>query len=478
MPTEPPLPPRRRARPGPAGRRQALGLPAPTSDEVPADAPSSSRVTAVLDPLQAWRSGGDEHEGPGPEVLGGRGRPIAPPPSRPTWRRLAFAAIVSVLVVAIPVLGVVGYRVLSDSTDGVFAEASTDPNDPGYEALVQPTPTAVVVQLDAEQRLVGATFLSLSSPDGGGAAIFVPLDVSVLVSNVGAGSLGAVYDALADEPDRAREALAAKVGDLLNVGVGEVIGLDDARWAQLVAPIAPIRFDNPEEVDLGDGTTIPPGLVSLDAGQVGPYLAVTKPGESAVARLARSQVVWKAWLDQLAKAGRRAVPGETTAGIGRFALGLAGGQVAYDTLPVNPVAGTDRVSVDKPKTADLVTEAVPSPAPARPGSRFTVRLLNGVSSGPIPSDLTHDLVRFGGSVSIIGNGPQPGQQETTIVYGAQAEADLAKVVLQSLGGQGRARFDAEAPDTVDLTIVLGKDILGDAPPPASSSPSASTTTTS
>ena len=473
MPPEPTPPSARRVRPGDAARRRALGLaltetaatetggPAAGSEDAKASsAPDAGFADSTEDQPVFVAAPEAEPVADPATPPAGRSPRIAPPPPPPMWRRVGFALVVAVLVVAIPSLGYFGYRTLSNSTDGTFgAKTSNDPADPGYVAQVEPTPTAVVIQYDQQHLPVGATFLSLSSTSGGGAVLFVPLDIQVLVPGLGPGPLKAAYVAAAGKPDVARDQLATKVGDILNVGIGDVTELDDAQWAQLVAPVAPIGFDNPEEVDLPDGTVIPAGPAQLTADQVGPYLGVTKDGESEAARLVRSQVVWKAWLDLVAKGGPDAVPGDGTTGIGRFAKGLAAGTVSYGTVPTS-ARTSGVVDVDKKATAQLVTDAVPSPTPSHPGSRFTIRLLDGVSPGSIPADLTRDLVGFGGSVAVIGNAPAFGQPVTDIIYGNQANAGIAQVVLQHIGAEGKARFDPDAPDTVDLTIVLGKDILG------------------
>ena len=54
---------------------------------------------------------------------------------------------------------------------------------------------------------------------------------------------------------------------------------------------------------------------------------------------------------------------------------------------------------------------------------------------------------------------------TRVVYGARislAVGIISQLVATSLGATGKVRLDREAPDPVDLTIVLGSDILGEA----------------
>ena len=438
-------------------------VPARRSPFAKADAPYPS-VAGTAAPLS-------------PPLVDAKGRTVAPHPRPPLWRRLGFAVVVVGLVASIPVLGYKGYRIISNSTSGTFTSTSTNPSDPGYEAQVDPTPTAVVIQYDVAHEPVGVTFLSLSAAAGGGGVVFVPLDTEVASPGYGVNRLRGAYDALKNRPTLARDQLSTEVGRLLNVSIGETVELDAAGWTQLVAPVAPLEIDNPEPVVLADGVTIPSGNTPLSAEQVGPYLAARKDGESDLARLNRSETVWSAWLAKVHAANDpAAVPGETTAGMGRFAQSLAKGQISFATLPVDRIIdATGRYRIRKGDVNDLVSDIVPSPTPAYPGSRFTVRLLDGVAPGTVSLDLTRQIVHLGGSVSVLGNGPRFGMAKTEIVFVDPTKKALAKIVLEALGGTGSVRLDRGAPDTVDFTIVLGKDILGESPSPTASTAGASTT---
>ena len=410
---------------------------------------------------------------PKPAVARSGGRP-----KPPMWRRIAFALALVGLVAAIPVLVYAGTQLISQSKDGNYNAESLSPTDPGYEAQVDPTPTAVAIQYDGKGMPNGVTFLALAGSDGGGAVIFLPLDTEVSEPSFGVNTLRKSYSVVADRPALARQRLASQVGRLLNVGVDEIIDLGNAGWSQLVAPVAPLKIQNPDAVALGYGVTIPAGQTTLTADQAGQYLAAANPGESDLNRLNRHEVVWTAWLKQVAASGNpNAVPGESSAGISRFATALAKGSVSYDTLPVHvPSDAPTSFRIDKQAVNELITNTVASPTAAVPGSRFTVRLLNGVSPDAIPSDLVRQVVGRGGAVTILGNGPGFGTGKTTIVYSNPAKRNLAKLLAKSLGATGAVRLDREAPDTVDLTIVLGKDILGDAT--GAGSPGATTPDTS
>jgi anionic cell wall polymer biosynthesis LytR-Cps2A-Psr (LCP) family protein len=439
---------------GTATPRPMVGFTAPTA---PPKRPDDGRP--VPDRLAATASlpGGSGPVAPVITGHGGRSKP-------PMWRRVTFAIVLLGLIASIPVLVYAGSQLISESKDGDYATTNLSPTDPSYEAQVDPTPTAVSIQYNDEHRPVGVTFLSLAGGDGGGSVVFVPLDTEVTEPSYGVDRLRTAYDVVADRPTVARERLASQVGRLLNVGVDEIIDLDNAGWEQLVTPVGPLTIDNPDQIDLGYGQVIPSGKTTLTAAQTGPYLAATIEGESDLNRMARHEAVWTAWLDQLAASGKaEAVPGESSAGISKFAEALASGPVTFDTLPVNTVSADPQVfEIDKAEVNKLITDTVASPTAAVPGSRFTVRMLNGVAAEAIPADLVRKVVGRGGAVTVLGNGPEFGTDETTVVYANPADKDLAMLVAKSFGATGKVRLDREAPDTVDLTIVLGKDVLGDA----------------
>lgn len=450
----------------------------PRAAAAPEAASPVAPAVVVAPPLPA-----DPPPSPSPSADGSGGRRVRSAPSGrapvPMWRRVAFAVVLVALVVSIPVLGYAGWQVIKDSTAGDVKSANLSPTDPGYEAQVDPTPTALAIQYDDQGLPVAATFLALGGAEGGGAVIFVPLDTAVTEPSFGVDRLRTAYNVVADTPALARERLASQTGRVLNVGIEEIIDLTNSGWEQLVAPVAPLKIDNPDAIDIGGGVVIPSGPVELTAAQVGPYLAATVKGESDLNRLNRHSAVWSAWLQQVKDSGRDdAVPGETTAGIGRFARELAAGPVSYDTLPVKQTSDLPvTFTAETAAVNDLITATVAAPTGAVPGGRFTVRMLNGVAAESIPGELVRQVVSRGGSVTILGNGPSFGTDKTEVVYANPKNKQLATLIAASLGATGKVRLDREAPDTVDLTIVLGKDVLGDATGAGSPGATAPTTPT-
>ena len=404
-------------------------------------------------------------------------RHIAPPPHPPLWRRVGFAMVLILLVVSIPVLGRTGYRLVTSSTDGRTAASGAGPNDPGYEEQVTSTPTALVVQKDAAGLPVGLTFLSLSNGSSGGSVVFVPLDTAVVKPGFGVDRLRTSYGVVADDPTGATKQISFQTAEILNVGIDETIELDDRSWSQVVAPVAPIALDNPEPVELAGGT-VPSGQTTLAADQMGPYLAAHRDGEEETAAFYRQQVAWTAWLKAVAASTKAdAVPGETGSGIGLFARTLAKGDVTFTNLPGTYSVADDggtRFKADAGAVNDLMVDTVPAPDAPYEGGRTRARVLNGVGPGSIPDDVLRKVVALNGSVTVVGNGPSFDNDTTTIVYSDAKFKDYAELLQASLGSKGKLKFDRQAPDDVDVTVILGRDVLGNGPQTRSTSATSTT----
>ena len=408
----------------------------------------------------------------------GRSRTSAPP-TPPWFRRGTFAVLLVALVAAIPGLGYAGYQLVSQSTDGRVGTPGATPSDPGFEELVISTPTALLIQNDAQGVPVNLTFLSLAG-DKGGSVIFLPLDTSIPKPAFGIDRLRTAFTMTRADHRVAAEQVAYQAASVLNVGIDDVFEVDDRGWAELVAPMAPLSFLNSDPLEL-NGTSLPVGTVQISADLVGPYLAATRDGEDDLSRFPRQEELLRSWLAAVAKSTRAdAVPGETSTGLGHFIRTLAAGEVSYDPLPGEFVVDTtfglqSRYIPDNLAITALVADAVPAPDAAYPGSRTSVRLLNGVAAAAIPTEITRKVVALKGTVTVVGNGPGFGRSKTTIVYANPAKRDYARLLMAALGGAGKVRLDREAPDNVDVTVVLGRDLLGNQQATTTSTSSANIT---
>src|SRR5690606_30999117 len=160
---------------------------------------------------------------------------------------------------------------LRDSRAGRIV-TSASPDEPGFEGFLEPTPTLAVTV--THRGLLDAVYvLSLGTGDVGGGVLLVP--PRTRLADGGSRTLDFTFSFGADE-----EAMRGSLESVAGLGLDELVTIDEARWAELVAPVAPIVIDNPNELD-----GFPLGRLELVPDQVGAYLAARAEGESEGTRL-------------------------------------------------------------------------------------------------------------------------------------------------------------------------------------------------
>ena len=422
--------------------------------------PAAERGEAGPEPVDTPLVPAAEHE-PQSHAVEPDGGPVpgadpVPPRADRGWRNAAWFGALAVLIVSGIVLAYVGSEIVRDSTEGEIVSQETDPSSPGYEALVEATPTLVLFH-DSGEGLEAVTVLTLPDPAGsGGGVILVPSRTVVDLPIFGEGPVEIAYD-LGDP-----RVGAEGVGLLLGAAMSERVVVDDARWADLVEPVAPITLENPNELEIDGEVRFPLGRISLAAEDVGPYLSATVEGESDLARLFRHQLFWEAWLSAVRADGSLgAVPGEVESGIGRFVRTIAAGDAIVETLPVDPAVegahGDEPAFLpDGPAIAGLVRTLVPFPVAPAPGLRARVRVLNGTSDIGEASSVAADLTPAGVQIVLVGNATSLDIEETTVSYSGDEYRDDAEQIVEILG-VGEVVEDDRPSDAVDITVTLGAD---------------------
>jgi hypothetical protein len=361
---------------------------------------------------------------------------------------VVFSTLLVAALAAGAVLAYLGIETVRTSRAGKSVSTVTDPALPGFEAFLDPTPTLLVVH-GSGTSLVSASLLSLNSGDVGGAVLLVPPATRVPTDE----KIVTLGDVVAFAGDPA--AVVPTMQVVLGIGITEVAVVDDARWAELVAPVEPLTIENPDAVG-----EFPAGTLSLEAAQVGPYLAARNEGESDLARLYRQQLFFEAWAGAVAASpDPAAVPGEVESGIGRFVRGLAAGPRRVATLPVveTPEGDGSRIEVDPEAANQLISTLVPFPIAAVPGGRIRVRLLDGSGDGEHVLMAAPLLVPAGTEIVVVGNADAFDYEVTEIRYHHPTfEADAQR--LRDALGAGRLVDDPRQTDAFDVTIVLGPDV--------------------
>jgi len=394
-----------------------------------------------------------------------------------------FTAAVVVLAAAIPVLGYIGFHRIITTTEGRRVDPQNDPSKPNYEVDVVPTPVALVVQTDADNKLTGLTMLSLGANDTGGGALFIPpaivtfdippetdADPAVSTSTTttrpsssntppGTTTLAAAYE------QKGLDGLTQLTANVVGLSFGEVIFVTDDQMAQFIEPLGSLTIDNPDRLVVTSSSgksseQFPSGSVTLQPTDVPVYLAARNPGESDLGRLARQQPVWQAWLAAIRSSDNpNVIPGEQTEGLGRYLRGLAAGDVQFATLPVTETEDLKGNETFNPSVVEpVVRSLVPLPTPANPGDRLRVRLLSGVGPLDVNAMLATQLVPAKAQVVIVGNADRFDYAQSQIVYYDDAFADTANQLQQALG-LGEVQKRATATDTEDLTLIIGQDLV-------------------
>ncbi|MBL8778527.1 MAG: LytR C-terminal domain-containing protein [Acidimicrobiales bacterium] len=392
--------------------------------------------------------------------------------------RYAFIGTWVVLILAIPVLTVVGIKAVGRSNAGRELNVETDPRAEGYEAAVDPTPTMLVTQTDDAGTITGVTMLSLKNSGGGNLTFFPAGTVLELpFTETGQAPMNEIYQGAG------QTGLEQRVETLLVAAAQEDVEiLNNAQWASLVAPLGPLTIDNPVELvttdAFGGQVTFAQGPIPVPPEQIGLFVNSRGLEENDLTRLERQQAFWTAWLAAVkVSTDPNAVPGETDSGLGRFVRDLSKGDATFNTLPVTPIGipgvgatdsnlyQPDQVAVDA-----LVAETIPLPVGV---GRLRSRVLDGTGTEGLAIEAARIIVPAGAEIAIVGNAENFGREQTVVQYYDPAERDQAQRLVDALG-VGRLVLRENVTDNVDVTVIIGSDFELENAPGASA---AATTTT-
>lgn len=415
----------------------------------------------------------------GPAVGAGTGSvttAATPKAAGSRWWRIGYPIVVGAFVlVVVPLLVFVGLRVILDSSDGQLVKRVTDPAAPGYEAVVEKTPTAVAAIVAPDGSLDSAVVFALTSDSSGG-VLLIPASLGVK-SDFGTFPLSEAWKV------GAVDSVAAGVGQALNLNFTEKITITAADWATLAGPFAPITVNSPDAVkDAKDATVFPKGTVTLKGDQIATFLTSKSVKDNDLNRLIRDELFWKAWLTKV-KSGSVAFPVTTTSGIGRFVASVARGQLSVSSLPVVPVPGGSPIpgggpmyAVQEAAALDAVAAIVPFPDGA-PGARPRIRVLDGTGKLGNGINAAIMLNAAGGQVDVVGNAKSFGQETTQIIYfDGTSEATAQK--MQKALTMGDLVESKQSNSGADMTVILGEDFLAKFGPTSGTSGLSSSTSSS
>lgn len=293
--------------------------------------------------------------------------------------RQVFVVLEVTLLLAIPLLGYAGFRTLLDTRTGTFIE-NPGPDDPGWLALVDPSPLTTVVEVGDQGTVTGlAVIAELGESTTGGAVILIPAEMVFAEKKLA--SLSPV-DA------------AAVVEDILKLRIPAIEVVDAQRWAQLLQDTT-YSFQNPDPVPDATGAVVfGVGEVEVDGGRAALFLGRTGEGADPLAALVRRELFWT---ELLAKP-----PPIGTDPLGRVLHTVADGSHEVVVVPfARSVGGTPEPLVDEVEA--LVNRVVPFPVAGDVGERYQATVEDRTGSADL-DQIASNLAGRGVEVVAIANG--------------------------------------------------------------------------
>jgi LytR cell envelope-related transcriptional attenuator len=186
------------------------------------------------------------------------------------------------------------------------------------------------------------------------------------------------------------------------------------------------------------------------------FLSIKGDGND-LARLARQEAYWTAWLARL-----RSRPAALPKGDLSTALqGLAARVPSMDLLPVEAVdagSGTELYRVRAADVEALVRRVVPGVVPLARSSRIRVQVLNGTGQVGVAQKVTLRLVAPPTRARVLytGNADRFDHATTQVVFYDSRQRAAAERVRAALG-TGQLVLSRRPLDIVDVTVVVGGD---------------------
>jgi hypothetical protein len=323
-------------------------------------------------------------------------------------------------------------------------------------APITPGRTLLFAHLDAQQR---ADVLALIGVQPGGRSASVVLIPPPTVVEVPSLELTALRD-ITQATDRS--VLSTSVANALGVRIDDLLVVDDARLAAMLAPVRTLDVNLPQAVHIGSGShaaDFPAGSNHLTAAQA-QRLLLGKEADGAVAHLVTAQSVLQAWFDAIRTSPVLAQTTKRVAPTSDVLVSAARAGARFDALPVDSVdtGDNERYQIRDADSAALMQSDLGFATVSFAGRRPKVEILNGVGEVGISPRAARLIVPDGFEVRLTGNVPGFGVRTSEVVYYRDRDLQAARRVAALLGVGRVAKADTEL-DVVDLTIVVGQDFV-------------------
>ena len=392
------------------------------------------------------------------------GRRRRPAPRASWFWRFVFPVLVVAAGVAVFFMWREGTKAVLDSTDGRVTDLVVDPAEPGYEVFVDPTPTLLLLHVDAAE-LVGVTAMARTDLDDGGSLTVLTRDLLVPAGATEDGTPVLLRQAYAEG---GVERVQSIVERLFGFGFLEARELDTEGLGAIMSLVEPLTISLPGDLLADDGeggvtVWLEGGLSDVSGATAAEVYAFLSPGEADANRVQRQLDLWRSWLAAIGDADdlvAATTPFEE--GIAPYLRSLGTGTRSIADPPVtsllfDPTAQPVPTLGDGGKQwmLDRGLDMVPLPISSAAAPRVSVRLLDGTGDPAARDRAIPLVVEAGAAVPVIGNASSFDVATTTVAHHRAETAGAAEALAAELGAT--VVFDEDEAQPVDLTITIGLD---------------------
>lgn len=369
-------------------------------------------------------------------------------------------------------------------TKGNFQSVPTDPSAPGYFANVDPTPTQLLLVVNANHDLVGISALS-QQPDGkGGSLMQVPVEAqpkdgkplwvlwndvvhpsSAPATTVKGASTTSTTVAPKGDPAAAAQVIAGYVSRMANVSFGAdpavVTTQQLAANAKTSFPFS-VNLDAPVTVIGADGalkTLFRAGSVAVDEERE--FIELFEASLSTASpslRWNRQMGLLRGWIDS-ARTKKVPVAPALDKRVAPFFGAFDNGDVQINKLPTKDeqsAFGLWILPPDEARLHQLALEMVPLPVAIEPGQRLRVSMYNGTPDTRLLFEAPARLVAAGAQIDRLGNAEVLNFVKSEVVYYDETKKSQVEKFARSLGVDN-VRFREEKDAPFEATVTLGSD---------------------
>lgn len=335
---------------------------------------------------------------------------------------------------SVPFLAIAGYHALLESRAGRFIEEPGE-GDPGWRALVDPSPLAAVVEMESD-RITGLALLAGTNDENtGGTVILVPGTMHINGASL----------ASHDPVDA-----VAELSGALRLRVTSIEVMTAERWAAFLGDTT-FEVSNPDPVvDETGETLLAVGPLHVSGENAAIFLGRPAAGADPITLSFRRRLFWSALVSDQPLDGFSGADDPLLETLQE----VIGPAVRVVDLPLMQLEADPVPDLDAAEA--LIRDVVPVPAGANPGDRLQVRVIDRTGSADL-SAIAAEVASIGSEVVEIGYAKEfDGGLTHLVVPTGLDDPGISELAL--LTGATTVHDDEIDADAV-VTLLIGTDFV-------------------